>query len=166
MIITAPTQSDGRLLPNLFLAGGISNCPDWQSYVLSKIGHIDYNIYNPRRIDWNYDANAEIESTKQIEWEHKYLAQSDEILFWFPKETVCPITLLEYGKFLMIGYKRLYVGVHPEYIRKLDIYVQTKLERPDIEIVDNLDDLIQVVLNASTERKEQHTRTKNALLCR
>ena len=38
---------------NLFLAGGITNCPDWQSELIKKLKNLklDYNlnVYNPRR---------------------------------------------------------------------------------------------------------------------
>ena len=38
--------------------------------------------------------------------------------------------------------KPLIVGVHPDYVRKKDIEIQTSLARPEIQIVYNLDDVI------------------------
>jgi hypothetical protein len=37
--------------------------------------------------------------------------------------------------------KKLFIGTHPEYKRKLDVIIQTKLVRPEIQIVDNLNEL-------------------------
>ena len=51
------------------------------------------------------------------------------ILFWFAPETICPITLFEYGKWL-VSPKRLFVGCHQDYVRKQDVQIQTALERP------------------------------------
>src|SRR5690606_13245814 len=103
-LITSPNTSL-QTKNTIFLAGGISNCPDWQTPVANKLlEHTNFTIFNPRRNDWNMDDEAE-ESKKQIIWEHEYLARSETILFWFPQETLCPITLLEYGKFLVSNRK-------------------------------------------------------------
>lgn len=117
----------------VFLAGGISNCPDWQNDLISHIrvhfgSHEDLIIYNPRRP--TYEDSVEI-ATQQITWERIHLHKSQIILFWFPCETLCPITLFEYGYWLATLERttkpRLVVGCHPDYKRKLDLEVQTKL---------------------------------------
>ena len=143
-IVTAPEYSreleDGV---NVFLAGGITNCPDWQSPIVDKLKTLTpINIFNPRRNNWNPTFSEEDECLKQINWEYDHLRISDVVIFWFPKETLCPITLLEYGKFL-VSNKRMVVGVHPEYQRKLDIKIQTTLERPYQEIVHSIDGIFQ-----------------------
>ena len=79
-------------------------------------------------------------AAEQIIWEHKRLSRADAILFWFPEETLCPITLFELGAWSYMG-KMLFVGHHPNYARKLDICVQLGLVRPDIEVVSSLQDL-------------------------
>lgn len=56
---------------DLFLAGGISNCPDWQSEVIKMLSETDLSIANPRRpygLEKTGDAAA-----KQIAWEHEML---------------------------------------------------------------------------------------------
>ncbi len=115
-------QEDDKVV---FLAGGISNCPDWQKDAVEHLQYTNLVVINPRRKF--YDSSDE-EARIQIEWEHKYLVMADIILFWFPKETLCPITLFEYGKYL-VSKKPLVVGVHPDYKRRLDIQVQTRLEK-------------------------------------
>ena len=122
----------------MFLAGGISNCYDWQKDLVQLLKDEEIALLNPRRINFPmHDKNA---AKEQIEWEHIYLRRADAVSFWFPKETLCPITLYELGIQIM-KYKPLFIGVHPEYERKLDVEIQTRLERPEIEIVYNLDAL-------------------------
>lgn len=141
LIVSPESYTKHRGERSLFLAGGITGCPDWQSYVINGLVQEDLVLLNPRRVQWDMSANQE-ESIAQIAWEHEHLQMADEILFWFPKETLCPITLLEYGKYMMSN-KRLIVGTHPEYQRRFDIIAQTQLERPGVIIYDNLDDLIK-----------------------
>ena len=137
MIITSPQNSE-YTENTIFLAGGISNCWDWQKPVAEFLSeYTNLVIFNPRRNGWNME-NSDEESRKQILWEHKFLQQSKTILFWFPEETLCPITLFELGKYL-VSDKRLIVGTHPNYQRRLDVIVQSQLVRPDIKIYDDVD---------------------------
>lgn len=143
-LITSPEESKSTQ-GTLFLAGGISNCPDWQkptAYLLVR--HSNLIVFNPRRTGWNME-DSDAESEKQILWEHEHLKRSEKILFWFPKETLCPITLLEFGKYLMSD-KELIVGCHPEYQRKLDVEVQGRLERPDMKVWDDLLPMVQSLI--------------------
>lgn len=126
----------------LFLAGGITGCNDWQKKVVKELSNEDLVLFNPRRNNFVLDKFS---SEIQIKWEHKYLLRADAILFWFPCETLCPITLYELGKMLMTN-KRIFLGIHPKYKRKRDIEIQTKLIRPEIEIVYSISDLIDQVM--------------------
>lgn len=126
----------------LFLAGGITSCPDWQSEAISKLSDTDLTILNPRRA--NFPINDPTQSEKQIRWEHRNLCMADAILFWFPCETLCPIVLFELGARLQYS-KKLFIGCHPEYSRKYDVIIQSKLEKPDIEIVYSLNELVDQV---------------------
>ncbi|MEL6718814.1 MAG: nucleoside 2-deoxyribosyltransferase domain-containing protein, partial [Bacteroidota bacterium] len=127
---------------SLFLAGGITNCPDWQALVISHLWKEELTVFNPRRTKFPMgDTSA---APEQIKWEFDCLRKADAILFWFPKETLCPIVLYELGANAMTS-KTLFVGIHPEYERKLDIEVQLKLVRPDVEIVYDLKILCQKI---------------------
>lgn len=128
----------------IFLAGGITNCPNWQSIVIEALKNKRCVLINPRRDNWN--INDSTLEKKQIEWEHFHLNGSTQIIFWFPKETLCPITLFELGKHLKEEVK-LYIGCHPEYARKNDVRIQTQLERPNQIIHESLDDLLKEVLS-------------------
>lgn len=146
----------------LFLAGGISNCPDWQKIAIDlfdkKVSDENLCIINPRRAN-GIDFNNEHDSTNQILWEHNYLNQAKHILFWFPRETVCPITLFELGKYVQkkeTGRSRdgcsgpanltISIGTHPEYIRKLDVKIQTMLMCDKIKINTDLESLVEDVI--------------------
>jgi Nucleoside 2-deoxyribosyltransferase like len=130
-VITAPEHIHVTDTPSLFLAGGITNCPDWQHTAVLGLGGLPITLLNPRRPDFPMgDPEAGI---IQIEWEFMALGWADAVLFWFPEETLCPITLYELGAQNM-GDKPLFVGTHPDYERKLDVAVQTRLARPGVEI--------------------------------
>lgn len=127
---------------SLFLAGGITNCPDWQSELLEYLSDTDLTIYNPRRLVW--DMNDPTTAIKQIEWEHERIASARSASFWFPCETLCPITLFELGK-LLVGKKPLFIGCHPDYKRILDVTHQTLLERPLLKIHHSLEELAEEI---------------------
>ncbi len=127
---------------SVFLAGGITNCPDWQKDIVELLSDTNLVLYNPRRADFPIgDPNA---AKEQITWEHKYLHKADMILFWFPKETLCPIVLYELGYWTNSS-TPIFVGVHPEYQRRQDVEIQTGLSRSNVEGVYSLEDLAQQV---------------------
>lgn len=123
---------------SIFLAGGITDCPDWQKKVVEKIKDLDIVIYNPRRA--NFDVSDPNALKMQIEWEHEMLKKADVISFWFCKETIQPITLYELGAHTVTS-KPLIIGMDKGYERRDDVEIQTKLERPDTKFVYSLKDL-------------------------
>lgn len=124
---------------SIFLAGGITNCPEWQQDVRAMLQDTDLVLVNPRRENFPiHDPNAALE---QITWEHEHLRKVDAILFWFPCETICPIVLYELGAWSMTE-KPIFVGVHPEYSRRQDVEIQTSLARPEVEVVYSLEELV------------------------
>lgn len=132
---------------SLFMAGGIMGCPDWQSVFRRLLPQeLNLTLMNPRRRDMVLDPSL---LEEQIIWEHNALVQSSAISFWFPKETLCPITLYELGKWTARD-KRLFIGTHPDYQRRRDVIFQTKLERPEVTVVDSLEALARQVTDWST----------------
>lgn len=121
-----------------FLAGGITGCPDWQQQVREMLKFVDVALVNPRRA--NFPINVPEEANVQIAWEHMHLRACDFISFWFAAEQIQPIVLYELGAWSMTK-KPLIVGVHPDYPRKADVMIQTKLARPDVMIVQSLESL-------------------------
>jgi hypothetical protein len=131
---------------SLFLAGGITKCPDWRADLRRMLPATPWVLLNPRRPNLRMDDDAE--ATAQIEWEHQHLHLADAVLFWFCSETLQPITLYELGACSMSA-KPLFVGVHPAYLRSLDVIVQTRLNRPEVQVVDSLHALAAQVRSAA-----------------
>ena len=127
---------------SLFLAGGITGCPDWQQEAVQLFQSTEITLFNPRRKD--FPINDPHAATEQIKWEHCYLRKADAILFWFPCETLCPIVLYELGAWSMTS-KPIFVGRDLDYQRKKDVEIQTKLTRPEVEVVGSLDALVAQV---------------------
>ena len=152
-----------RLNPEecLFLAGSITGAEDWQKNLAFKdvkdpfqdinnegVSLIDrFNIFNPRRQNYNgLDPKLENE---QITWEYHCIHQCKHILFWFAKETLAPITLFELGSALNThDHSKIYIGIDPEYKRKNDVIIQTRLRNPRLasRIVFSKDELIYQIL--------------------
>jgi hypothetical protein len=113
----------------LFLAGGISNCPDWQADAAAMLNDQDeLTVVNPRRAAFSEDTAVE-----QITWEHTQLHRADVILFWFTSGSLQPIALYELGVHATRGVP-LAVGADPDYPRRLDIEVQLSLARPGLAV--------------------------------
>lgn len=124
--------------PGVFLAGGITNCPNWQIEMRKLLGMTNYAVLNPRRANFsmgNPDA-AEL----QIRWEFEHLRKADVISFWFCKETIQPIVLYELGAWSMTD-KPIAIGIEPGYQREQDVRIQTALARPGIRILTTLEEL-------------------------
>lgn len=140
----APDEYTPRQLEDttVFLAGGITDCPDWQADMVRLLSGTDLVLFNPRRFIFR-DPNL---SNEQIKWEFEHLRLADRILFWFPHSppSVCPITLFELGYWLGQN-KPLAIGVEPGYVREDDVRIQTALIRPDVPIVSTLEDLAKVI---------------------
>jgi hypothetical protein len=112
--------------PALFLGGGITSCPAWQAHIVELLKDLPIVVLNPRRAD--FDVNDPGMEVAQITWEHRHMQKADAILFWFPCETLCPITLYELGKWVGSD-KRLFIGHHPDYQRRNDLRIQVGLVR-------------------------------------
>ncbi len=80
------------------------------------------------------------EGLRQIKWEAEHLDKAACIIFWFPKETICPIVLFELGSWSMTD-KPIFVGIHPDYSRRFDVETQLEIRRPDVSTVYDLDTL-------------------------
>ncbi|KAF0983837.1 hypothetical protein FDP41_007752 [Naegleria fowleri] len=149
-------SSSQHIEKSLFLAGGISGCGNWHRDVIQNLFNKceklfqqqqprQIKIYNPRRE--NFDVSDQSQSEIQIKWEHSYLHSVHAVSFWFCSETLCPITLYELGKISMMPHVKLFVGVHPQYQRKLDVEIQTHLVRPEVKIVYSIEDLCDQIFD-------------------
>ena len=126
IIIEAPNEIyslENKKNIKLFLAGSISDCPDWQSQVIDKLKDIeDLTIFNPRRK--NFPMGDPKEAEKQIVWEYEHLKATDIISFWFDKGSLGPITLYELGRHVNSNKKQMTcIGIDPDYKRKQDVEI-------------------------------------------
>ncbi|WP_028935454.1 nucleoside 2-deoxyribosyltransferase domain-containing protein [Pseudonocardia spinosispora] len=132
--------------PSVFLAGGISACPDWQSEVVADLTEEHVTLLNPRRA--SFDLSDTSAAEEQIAWEvtHRRHPALAAMLFWFPAcdpaITVQPITLLELGEALARPGLALCVGADPGYPRRDDVVLQCRYTRPDVTVSSNLTDTV------------------------
>jgi hypothetical protein len=150
-IITSPGAIESPVNKSVFLAGGISGCSNWQEAAAEWIAkETDAIVYNPRRVDFDMSAYEEI-SRQQIRWEYYALRVSTVNLFWFPSETLCPITLFELGSALeRMNPGALMVGADVDYKRLFDVEVQCQLKQHPHVFAD-LDQLVEqtiILLNS------------------
>lgn len=134
----------------IFLAGGISYCSDWQSEMIKLLkkrrgiySDTDITIYNPRRVNFPIDDPDAAE--EQITWEYNHLRDADIILFWFSKGSLNPIVLYELGRWGFTG-KKIVIGIDPDYERKQDVMIQSKLSGYDMPFYDNLNDTAAAIM--------------------
>lgn len=122
---------------SIFLAGGIIGCGDWQTEMIDRLSDTNLVVLNPRRNNFPHDPYA---TTIQIKWEFDHLRKADMILFWFPKEGLCQTSLYEIGCWAASS-KPLFVGIQPGYVKDGGLRKQLALVRPDMPVVNNLEDL-------------------------
>lgn len=154
--IEAPFEYTGNE-PSVFLAGGITGTESWQPRLTAMLCGTAWAVLNPRRQDFPKDDPAV--GSQQIEWEHRHLQRASLISFWFPCETLCPITLYELGVATRMD-KPILVGAHPDYARRFDLDVQLGLTRPEIEVVDCLDKLAGQIINRNPLNSGEPTHTQ------
>jgi len=117
----------------LFIGGGISGTTVWQDKMVKLLTGTNLILLNPRRK--KFDVKDPMMTVEQIEWEFYHLRFARARMFWFPPETLCPITLFELGKYIESS-DRLFVGVDPKYARYDDVQTQLTLARPGDSKID------------------------------
>lgn len=132
---------------SLFMAGGITNCPNWQLDFANLLAvRPDLIVLNPRRMNFpSKEENPNIDN-EQITWEFDHIQAADAISFWFTDATVQPITLFELGK-ACVSKQNLFVGVDPNYMRRNDVEIQLGLERPNVQVAYSLEELAAQVID-------------------
>lgn len=143
--ITAPWEYTGGR-PSVFLAGGISGCPDWQREAVALFttyAQMDHGMteplvtLNPRRPSFTLDNP--MAASEQVAWEHNHLMRADVVLFWFPAsgDIPQPIALYELGRYAALD-KPIVVGCDPGYARRVDVQLQMRHARTDLRVCDSL----------------------------
>lgn len=128
---------------SLFLAGGISQCEDWQSEVIKVLKDIESTsmpalknlvIFNPRRS--TFDINNKNETVKQIHWEFERLEHVDLFTIFFANSpSPQPICFYELGRNIVRMQQRfpedfdtrVLIGVQNGFSRANDVFIQSDL---------------------------------------
>lgn len=124
----------------VFLAGGITNCRDWQKEVINFLKEeYEFNLdnlvlFNPRRDNFPIDDPSA--AAEQIEWEFNMLEQCDIFSMYFVEsESDQPICMYELGRnicrmqmrFPIDWENRIIITSDENYKRYNDVYWQTLL---------------------------------------
>ena len=140
--------------PWVFMAGGITNCPDWQQDLrrLLESDEVPGSMLNPRRANFPIDdPNA---ARQQIEWEFHALNMANVFSVWFSAgPSPQPICMYELGRHLArweeqdrydrkrgAGGLEICIGVEPGYVREQDVRIQTELVTEYVEISTSLEE--------------------------
>lgn len=174
-----------------FLAGGITNCPDWQHEVIRELKMFDVKfprqlqnlvVFNPRRD--NFPIDNPDAAQEQIEWEFKWLQRMDLFSMYFTAgESDQPICMYELGRNLlkmMMRFpddyaERILISCDPLYKRAQDVKIQTRLAFSDNmnswepDIIDKADPRIHAshiihmykVVNAVNEDRKLKRQTQD-----
>ena len=159
----------------VFLAGPIKGAPNWQKQAIADLSDLDVCIANPRRE--NSDGfNMDL----QIEWESRFLAAADVIMFWIPpKETdiagrdYAQTTRFELSEWAVktnynSGRKKIVVGIDEAFYGRS--YIAIRLSEKNIAVYNNYaDTLAQVKQQLTTGAKlfftsDTHFGSKRTLL--
>lgn len=148
-----PTFPQVNPYRSIFLAGSIEmgKAVNWQKEFIDKVSklkkaksRIEYNIFNPRRDDWDNSLEQSIENPQfyqQVQWELTYLERCCFKVFYFAEDTLSPITLLELGTFHKEN--NVYVCASPKYLRLGNLEIFTN--RYNLPLHSSLDEVISKI---------------------
>jgi hypothetical protein len=97
---------------SVFLAGSIEMgvAENWQDRVGKFFEDLGYDVFNPRREEWDSSWEQKFENPQfyqQVNWELNALESADLIIMYFDPSTKSPISLLELGLFARSGKLRV-----------------------------------------------------------
>lgn len=169
-IITAPEYPE---IPDsaikIFLAGGITNCPEWQQELITLFKNFfetdkEVYIFNPRRENFPIDDPSA--ASEQITWEFKMLEICDIFTMLFcDADSDQPICFYELGRnieriktrFPEDWQDRIVISTDENFKRSEDVIIQTDLAT-DSEIQANVtdtEDLVEEHFNSIVEKIKQ-----------
>lgn len=95
-------------IKTVFLGGSIEmgKSEDWQTKIGDFFLDKGWNVFNPRRDNWDSSWEQKFENPQfyqQVNWELNALEQCDLIIMYFDPNTKSPISLLELGLFARTG---------------------------------------------------------------
>jgi hypothetical protein len=135
------------IMKSVFLAGSIEmgKAEDWQTNLANYFNDNNWNVFNPRRDDWDSSWTQDFENPQfyqQVNWELNALEQSDLIIMYFAPGTQSPISLLEMGLYASSG--KLHVVCPDGFWRKGNVEIVCNYY--NIPFTDSLDDLLDKII--------------------
>lgn len=132
---------------SIFLGGTIDmgNSHNWQEDTIKYIESYHpqkYNIFNPRRLDWDSNWEQSFENPhfyQQVNWELDALEAAEFVLIYFMKGSQSPISLLELG-LMASDFHRLSVICEDGYFRKGN--VEIVCNRYQIQMFQTIEDWV------------------------
>lgn len=126
----------------VFLAGPIKGAPDWQAQAIKDLADLDIYVANPRRKNvQNFNLDL------QVDWESKFLALADVIMFWIPPKDT-DVTGRDYAQTTRFElsewaakthynreYKKIVVGIDNAFFGKS--YIVKRLMAENVTVYDN-----------------------------
>ncbi len=127
----------------VFLAGGITNCEDWQNKVIDCLKRYPAKdtehlvIFNPRRSEWPSNGDTD-EIRRQIHWEAEYIRKCDIFSMYFTntKDSDQPICFYELGRYTQNG--RDIISYQEGFKRALDVDIQMEILAPGMKVNKNV----------------------------
>jgi len=132
---------------SIFLAGSIDmgKAEDWQLKITEAVKDFPVILYNPRRDEWDDTWEQSIDNPKfneQVNWELEHLELADKIIMVLTKDSIAPISLLEFGLYAKSG--KLVIYCPEGFWRKGNIdIVCSKYNIPQVEEFEELITLIK-----------------------
>ena len=147
-VITAPEYYvPTREEITVFLAGGITNCENWQKEVIDYLMSLPEEktdrlvIFNPRHDKWPKNSDTE-EIRRQINWEADYIRSADIFTMYFTntEKSDQSICFYELGKYANRNNNDIsYIISYQEgFKRALDVEFQMEILSPIIKVNKNI----------------------------
>lgn len=153
MILEAPKRFDNysNLGVTFFLAGTIDNGSsiDWQSELENYSDEINVTVFNPRRKNWNKNADSE-ELETQIKWELEHMERADYIIMNILGDSKSPISLLEMG--LHARDKKLFVFCPKSFYRYDNIRITCETYGIPLYSIDDYKDNMEAIKKVMYDR--------------
>lgn len=139
-VIKAPSKQLPYFI-TAFLAGGITNCKEWQAEVEACLVNVPVSIYNPRQEQ--FDVTDKEASYRQILWEFERLESMEIFTMYFCNdESDQPICMYELGRNIVRMQNRfpddwqdrIVVSVESGYKRMDDVLIQLRLCAKSIDV--------------------------------
>jgi hypothetical protein len=132
-----------RKRKSVFLAGSIEMgvAEDWQTPLQKKLHEAGYDVFNPRRDEWNSSWEQKFTNPQfyqQVTWELTALEQADYIIMYFDPKTNSIISNMELGAHKDSG--KIYVVCPDGYCRKGNVEIFCNFY--NIPFYNNIDTLL------------------------